>query len=260
MVIFALITVLIGIQDTNKINLIDYQLSTHNVFWMIPIETNTYNIFHLLLPIIVSIPCVQFLVYENKMINILISRTSRKSYLRSKMIVFFFSGFSLTFIMMMFHWLFTEIIFHSSQDVYEITKYYITNKKMMSNSFFEVNELFADPVISLLRYVIKTSLWGGILTLSVLAINEFIHRAVSSIIICFVAVFFDIALVPSVEGLIKSLLGLPAVEIFPNLLSFFTAMWYTPNNSCEVVIYLFVLLIVFFLIYAFVHSSRKDVY
>ena len=263
MIVFALLAMVLSIENSSHINLIEFLPSVYNSFWMIPTYGSFIELFLLLLPIIVSIPCVQFLLVENKIMHFLVSRTSRKSYTISKIMVFFFSGFSLIFIMMMCHWLFVELVFHSPQDVFcgMCGGININNRKVIEMAFIKPDNFFVNPVMGSFYFVMLTSIYGGILSLLVLAINVLVNRAIISVIITFIIVFVNSYVIPSFDYVIGNFYNITQVLSLIPIVKKYLYFFGEARTFPSLVVFTFwIIAFCIFLIGVFIYSSRRDVY
>lgn len=263
MIVFALLAMLLSIENSSRINLIDFLPSVYNLFWMIPTYGSFRELFLLLIPIIVSIPCVQFLLVENKISHFLVSRTSRKSYTISKVIVFFFSGFSLVFIMMMCHWLFVEIVFHSSQDVFcgMCGGININNRKVIEMAFIEPDKFFVNPGMGAFYFVMLTSIYGGILSLLVLAINVLVNRAIISVIITFIILFVNSYVIPSFDYVIGGFFNINQEFLLIPIVKRYLYFYGNARTFPSSIVFIFwIIAFCIFLTGVFIYSSRRDVY
>lgn len=170
-----------------------------------------YYSFILLLPLLVVLPIGQILVIEKKNKNLILSRTNKMKNYISKVIISFFSGFSLIFIALSCSVLYSQIILSSNiQNIHYISTTFISNSINQTKSSIGLYNLFlTNPFLVSIINMFMISIFGGIMSTISLILENIYHNK----ILIYCSSFIFIIINQILNGLFPTISDLLYIEL-----------------------------------------------
>ncbi len=197
-----------------------------------------------IMPLLVSIPIADILKLENKCKYNILTRKNKHINVLSKIIVSFFCGFSMVFIILASNVLFSNIILNQgTQDFYYYLNFFVPNNEhIMTITIPFYNLLLSDPFVFSILYVILLSTLGGCLSLVTLSIGLNINSILVIYCLTFIFVF---------SGNILTF-------IVPGIVDVFDPIYVVGNNFVYILGYFLFFIVI--IIIGIINYVKRDVY
>lgn len=231
------------LQNNNTIEASLLPFSELFPFFLNPINRIYFVLFINVMPLLVSIPIGDILKLENKCKYSILTRKNKYINVLSKIIVSFFCGFSMVFIILSSSMLFSNIILNQGpQDFYYYSNIFIPNNQhIMRITIPFYNLLLSNPFAFSILYVILLSTLGGCLSLVTLSIGLNVKSALVIYCLTFIFVFS----------------GNVLTFIVPGIIDAFDPIYAIGNNLVCIVGYFLFFLV--FIIAGIIYYIKKDV-
>lgn len=244
MLFIGLLFTIAYIPDFNRIEGSFMSFSHFMPFFMNTTNRIFYVIFMLVMPLIVSIPIADIIKLENNCQYHILSRYNKRTVLLSKIVVSFFCGFSLYFIVLAGSILFSHIIFHQgNMDFYSYSTFFVPNNQHLVKLILPFyNLLLSNPFLASVVHTLIISLLGGFLSLLTLSVG--LHFKSLLVTYCF--------------SFIVTFCGNVLSFVFPGIVDLFDPIGFASNKLLYLIIYFVVLILINSS--SLIYYIKKDVY
>lgn len=203
-----------------------------------------YTCFMLITSLICTLPITQILINERKNKVMIMARVKKNKIYIYKLFISFISSFSLIFISLFSNLIFSLIITNCKNldFIYMSTPIVANNSYLMKLSIPLYNLYLSNPLLLTIFYMFMISIYGGLLSLFVVSIENFIYNKII------------IYTIPFIFIVLNTLLSF----LFPSLIELLDIICTISN----IFVYLFVYLIIFLIItvISYMYYFKKDIY